>query len=60
MKETKKYIEKQANFIIDCALDKEWTISDATWFARDYLGKYNYSEDFIVKVCQIIIKELMA
>lgn len=60
MKETKKYIEKQANFIIDCALDKEWNLSEAIWFAKDYLCKYNYSEDFIVKVCHIIIKELMA
>lgn len=60
MKETKKFVEKQANFILGCALDKEWTISQSIKFATNYLSDYNYTEKFIDKVCQIVVNELKA
>ena len=60
MKETKKFVEDQADFIIGCALDNEWNISQTIWFAKDYLSKYPYSEKFIDKVCQMVVDELMA
>jgi len=59
MKETKKFVEKQADFIIGCALDDEWPISKTIRFAKDYLGKYNYTEKFIDKVCKLVVDELM-
>ena len=60
MKETKKYVEKQANFIIGCALDEGWPISHTIKFALSYLRSYNYSEKFIDKVCKMVIDELKA
>ena len=59
MKETKKFVEKQANFIIGCALDSEWPISKTISFAKYYLGKYDYTEKFIDKVCKLVVDELM-
>ena len=58
MKETKKFVEKQADFIIGCALDEEWTISQSIKFATNYLRDYDYTEKFIHKVCQMVIDEL--
>lgn len=60
MKETKKFVEKQANFILGCALNEEWTISQSIKFATNYLSDYNYTEKFIDKVCQIVVNELKA
>ena len=60
MKETKKFVEKQANFILGCALDEEWPISHTIKFATNYLRDYNYTEKFIVKVCQMVVNELKA
>ena len=60
MKETKKFVEKQANFIIGCALDECWPISHTIKFALSYLRRYNYNEKFIDKVCKMVIDELKA
>lgn len=60
MKETKKFVDKQANFILGCALDEEWTISQSIKFATNYLSDYNYTEKFIDKVCQMVVNELKA
>lgn len=60
MKETKKFVEKQANFILGCALDQEWTISQSIKFTTNYLNDYNYTEKFIDKVCQMVVNELKA
>ena len=60
MKETKKFVEKQANFILGCALDEEWPISHTIKFAMSYLREYNYTEKFIDKVCQMVVNELKA
>ena len=59
MKETKKFVENQANFIIGCALDSEWSISKTIRFAKDYLGQYDYTEKFVDKVCKLVVDELM-
>ena len=58
MKETKKFVEKQANFIIGCALDDEWPISKTIHFAKYYLSQYDYTEKFIDKVCKLVVDEL--
>lgn len=59
MKETKKFVEKQANFIVECAVKNDWSISYATDFAESYLRKYPYSDSFILKVQQLVVKELI-
>ena len=59
MKETKKFVENQANFIIGCALDSESPLSKTIKFAKYYLGQYDYTEKFVDKVCKLVVDELM-